>query len=176
MDVQISVLQRMFFLRHGPPQSIRCDREYDNAQFKLFCAQTETKLHFVSANDHEANGLIENANRTLRSFYDRIRIYDRKSNGEEIAAEAVFGKNISTGSKKASAFELLYGRQPLIMPGFTDNTTPPIKVEEHAEDVALRRIQKMLRTPSYKQDSINVGDIVSIWRDASGWLYINIYI
>lgn len=29
----------------------------------------------------------------------------------------------------------------------------------------------MLRTPVYKNDEIDVGDPVEIWRDASGWLF-----
>ncbi len=171
MDVQISVLRLIQHLRHGPPRTIRCDREYDNEQFKEFCSEHDTELLPVAANDHEANGLIENANRTLRSFYNRIRLCDSRSPVDVIVKEAVYGKNISLGSKNASAFELLYGRRPRLIPLIDSRLAKPISIEQHAEDVARRRVRKMLRAPIYKVDKIDVGDTVAIWRDGSGWLF-----
>lgn len=44
------------------------DRAYDNVLLTAFCDDTETKLILAAANDNEANGLIENANRKLRSL------------------------------------------------------------------------------------------------------------
>lgn len=170
MESQIRVLKRMQHLRHGAPRTIRCDNEYNNTEFKEFCKQYGTELIPTAANDHEANGLIENANRTLRSFYDRLRCCDKKSTGEAIIAEALYGKNISLGSKSASAFELLYGRRPRLLSPIDDRLPPPVSIQEHAENAARRRLKKMLRTPVYKMEDIAVGDIVAIWRDASGWL------
>lgn len=83
----------MQYQRHGPPKSIRCDREYDNAQIRAFCAETTTILNVVAANDHESNGLIEDANQTLCSFYNRIRQYYRRSANEIILRETLFGKH-----------------------------------------------------------------------------------
>lgn len=64
----------------------------------------------VVANDHEANGLIENANRTLRRCFNCIRAFDQRSPCVAVTAEAILGKNVMLGSKGASAFELLYSR------------------------------------------------------------------
>lgn len=170
METQIRVLTRIHHLRHGAPKTIRCDNEYNNDEFQTFCNEHGTTLLPVAANDHESNGLIENANRTLRSFYDRLRSCDKRSTGDYITAEAIYGKNISLGSKNVSAFELLYGRRPRILPALDEALPPPISVAEHAQNVARRRIQKMLRTPIHKTDDISIGDTVAIWRDASGWL------
>lgn len=79
MDVQIAVFRRMRHLRLGAPQSIHFDREYDNKQFKAFCAETTTELHIVGENYQDTNGLVENVNRTLRSFFDRLRLCDKRS-------------------------------------------------------------------------------------------------
>ena len=170
MDVQIRVLYRMQHLRHGPPKTIRCDNEYNNKDFQAFCATNETQLIPVAADDHEANGLVENANRTLRSFYDRFRCCDKKSTAEAVVAEAVYGKNISLGSRNVSAFELLYSRRPPLLPALRDHLPPPMSIEENSKNVARRRVNKMLRTQVRKQQEINVGDTVAIWRDASGWI------
>ena len=98
MDVQIRVLTQIQLIRHGCPTTIQCDREYDNVEFKKLCASSSNRLNFVAANDHEANGLIENANRTLRSFFNRLRLFDRRSTTTDLVAEALFGKDVSLGS------------------------------------------------------------------------------
>lgn len=100
MDVQIEDLRQIQYIRHGPPQSINCDREYHNSQFMQFCAKTNTALHLVAANDYEPNGLIENANRTLRSFYDRIRLGDKRTVSEFITAEAVLARTYQQDLKE----------------------------------------------------------------------------
>lgn len=171
MNVQIDVLRQIQFLRHGPPEFIRCDREYDNEEFRAFCAEHGTELVPVAANDHESNGLIENANRTLRSFFDRLRSFDKRTATDMIVAEAIYGKNLSFGSKKASAFQLLYGRNPRLTSQIDDNLPPPITVKENARQVAHRRVKKMLRSSIQKYDNITVGNTVAIWRDGSGWLF-----
>ena len=149
MDIQISALRRIQQLRHCPPGTIRCDREYDNSKFRAFCSETNTALIPVAANDHEANGLIENANRTLRSFFDRIRACDRRSPCEVIVSDAMYGKKICAGSKGTSAFELLYGRRPQIMPSLDSLLPTPMSIATHAQHSARRRLQKMLRTRVY---------------------------
>lgn len=137
MDVQIELLRRFQYQRHGPPKSIKCDKEYDNVQFRTVCAETMPILNLVTANDHDSNGLIENANQTLRSFYNQIRQCDRRSANEIISGEALFGKNISRGSNKALAFNLLYGRSPRMIPEIVEQRSPPISIEEQAKHVPV---------------------------------------
>lgn len=170
MDVQILVLRQTQYLRHGSPKTIRCDREYVyvNSQLAVFCPETGTERIHVAANDHEANGLIENANRTHPSFHDRLGLCVQRSAGKTIVAEAVFGKNISVASKKGSAFELLYGRRPRLVPAIESHLPPTITIGDDVQHVARRRLRKMLRTPNDKKYKIRLEDSVAIWRDASG--------
>lgn len=51
----------------------------------------------VPADAHEANGLIERANRTLRSRYDRLSACDQRAHTNVIMQEAAYAKNISRG-------------------------------------------------------------------------------
>ena len=88
-------------------------------------------MDLVASNDHEANGLIENENRTLRSFFDRLRSCDKRSSTDAIVVEALYGKNVALGLKNASAFELLYGRKPRHIDDINDNLPPPISIDQH---------------------------------------------
>jgi len=112
---QMNAFQRIQVLRHGPPTVIYGDREYNGEPFKGFCKQIGCKLTPIAANDHQANGAIEGANRILKAYFRRVRSADRKSSISTLLAEATYGKNICVGSKGASAFQLIYGRSPTIM-------------------------------------------------------------
>lgn len=97
MDVQIYVLRRIPYILQIPHKTIHCENEDKKAQSSTFCKEMGTELRPVAENKHEANGLIENYNRVLRSFYHSLRLCDSRSCGEIIVAKSLFGKNISTG-------------------------------------------------------------------------------
>lgn len=84
MHFQIEVLRQVQHQWHGPPKSIRCIKEYHNEQLRAFFAEAMTTLNLVAASDHDSNGLVENANQTLRSYYNRIRLCYRRSANEII--------------------------------------------------------------------------------------------
>ena len=170
MRVQIDVLYRMQHLRHGSPKFIRCDREYFNSEFRAFCDQHQTELIAVAANDHESNGAIENANKTLRNYFNRLRLGDRKSHADRIVAEAIYGKNVAPSGELCSSFELIYRRRPRVDDDIDERLPAPVTNKEHAARAARRKLDKMIRTPLQHYDNIRVGDLVAIWRDASGWL------
>ena len=48
---------------------IRSDNEYNKEEFRFFCSSNDIKLAVVAENDHESNGLIENASKTFRSSF-----------------------------------------------------------------------------------------------------------
>lgn len=59
MNVQVEVLGRIQCQRHGLPKSTKCYWEYDNAQFRAFCAEIVTILNLVVSNDHESNAQLK---------------------------------------------------------------------------------------------------------------------
>ncbi len=134
------------------------------------CSGISAQFFPVAANDHEANGTIERANRTLRNFFMRIRAENQKSSVGEILAEATFGKNICVGSKTASSFELLYGRKPRLLDSSSQPHSPPVTISEHVKAVANQRINRMLRSNIRRTDPVKVGDYVYYWRDNVRWL------
>ncbi len=73
MGDQISAFKKIEVLRHGNPQRIYGDREYLTGEFKTICDNLSAKFIPMAANDHEANGTVERANRTLKTFFRRIR-------------------------------------------------------------------------------------------------------
>ena len=145
LSIQAEVFIRIQILRHGVPQKITGDNEFSKGDFKAMCDEYGIIFNAVAANDHEANGLIERGNRTLRNFFRRIRADKPKSNVSEILAEATFGKNICKGEKLASSFELLYGRKPHIMGEIELLSKSPISIADHVKDVTRRRLNTMLR-------------------------------
>ncbi len=132
MSQQVSEFMRIQPHRHGNPEVIYGDREYLNLDFKNMCNDISARFVPLAANDHEANGTVERANRTLRNFFRRIRAENQKSAVADILSEATYGKNICIGSKIASSFELLYGRKPRIM---DQPRSPAVTVDDHVKHV-----------------------------------------
>lgn len=121
-------------------------------------------------NDHEANGLIENANHTLRSFYHRLRSCDKRSTGEVATAEAAYVKTYLLRQKSFLQSSSFIEDVHLVLRAWTYASPPPMSVEEHGQNVSRRFVDKMLRTPVYKQKEIKIGDGATTWKDGSGWL------
>lgn len=125
-------------LRHGAPRRTRCDFEYDNTQFFQLCQHENMQPVFVPANDHEAYGLDEDVNRTLCSFFDRIRSREKRSTVNTIVTDFLFGKNISLGSKTTSALDMLYGCQPRLLSPLDDTLPRPLSIQSIAQATAAQ--------------------------------------
>lgn len=167
---QVRVFRRIQANRHGIPRSIHCDREYNKGAFQQYCDEMHINIVPVAAHSHESNGAIERANRTLRSYFNRLRKCDRKSPTSEIASEAVYGKNINNGSHLASAFQLLYKRSPRISGTDKIDNKPVPSIQEHSAHVARQRVNTLLRTNIRDPYLPAIGETVYFWRDGSGWL------
>lgn len=68
VEQQVKVLRRLHFPRRVNTEMTQCDREYDSVACDGLCDTLNIKNHFLTTNDHKANGLFKNANRTLPSF------------------------------------------------------------------------------------------------------------
>lgn len=121
-------------------------------------------LKLVADNDHESNGLVENRNRTLCLFYNRIRQCYRWSANEIILREAQFEKLLSRGSNKSLVVKLLHVGSPTIILKVIEQRSPSISIEEHAQHVTRKQINKTLHAPIRTDDQIAVEDNFSIWR------------
>lgn len=105
---QVAAFKKIQLQRHGIPKSIRCDREYNKGAFQTMCEDNGIKLVPSGANDHEANGSIEAANRVLRQHFNRLASMNKKASASELLQEATYAKNITKNNKLASSYELLW--------------------------------------------------------------------
>eukprot|EP00171_Calliarthron_tuberculosum_P003112 IDg3112t1 len=103
----LNSFKRIQVLRHGAPLTVQADNQFNRADFINYLKDIGSSFVLSAANDHEANGVIESANRVLRMHFRKIRASDHRSPLSDLLAEATYAKNINCGNKLASAFELL---------------------------------------------------------------------
>jgi len=167
---QIRVFINSQIHRHGTPTKIYGDNEYNKKEFLQFCASIRATFAPIPAYDHEANGAIESANRTLRSYFNRLRALDKKETVSNLVSEATYGKNICKGSKIASSFELLYSRKPRIMAEYSASLDSTATIEDHQAHQARNRLYKMMNRKVRFKEDIVPGDTVFFWRDKDKWV------
>lgn len=100
--------------RHDCPTSEQFDGKYNIGAFASFCKKMNIDLVCMLAYWHESNGAVERANRTLRSYFDHLHLFNKRAPVVEISLKATYGLNINRGSHIASAFELMLNRAPTI--------------------------------------------------------------
>lgn len=167
----IRTFQMIQTFRHGPPNVITADGEFDNAPFKHYCDEIESNLIIVSPDDHEGNGIAERANRSIRECFNRIRATNMKAYLPDIVLEAAYGKNITIGSKIASSYELLYGHRPRI--GDLEEGQHKDNDQLLNDQIKRKSVQKlntMNRSNVRPTCELSVGDHAYFWRDKKGWV------
>ena len=167
---QAEVFTRIQIHRHGTPRVVTADNEYNKGAFKRMLDNFDIAFSPIAANDHEANGQVERGNRTLRSFFRRVRSEMPQASVSEILSGALFGKNICKGQKIASSFELLYQRKPRTIGELELISDTPVSISEHIRDATNRRLSTMIRKQARFSPKIKPGDYVFFWRDGKRWM------
>jgi len=173
LDTQIAVFKSLYLYRHGPPLSIRGDEEYKKPDFLTFCHSINTEFVDIAANHHEGNGVIERANRTVRMYFDRIRLADKKSTVHDCVQRATYAKNICRGQDSISPYERLYGRMPHLfkdLPVAAETLPKPELGDQSLPVESRRRVQAALKSQVRCPDRPTVGQSVFFWRDGKKWL------
>lgn len=173
LEVQIAVFMSIFLFRHGPPLSIRGDEEYKKPLFLSFCHSIGAEFISVAANHHEGNGMIERGNRTIRMYFDRIRLAHKKETVHHSVERATYAKNICRSQDSVSFFERLYGRTPHVfkdLPAFTENLNRSGIANESSPLESRRRVQASLKSHIRCPEPPTVGQSVFFWRDGKKWL------
>lgn len=165
---QIAVFNRIQINRHGNPLFIRADQEFNKEEFLAFCRDIGATPNFVAANHHEGNAVVERANRSIRSYFERITRANPNLILVDAVSAATFYKNICRGHGAASSFELLYKRSPRV----TEICEPkqPGTIQQAARDFRRRQLQSALKARVRTHDGIQAGELVHIWRDGRGWI------
>lgn len=165
---QIDLLKRIQFHRHGLPNVIRGDQEYNKPQFLGFCMSLDIQFAPVAANHHEGNALVERANRSIREHVNRIALAEPRQSLVQLVSAATYHKNTTRGHNKASSFELLYGRSPRL--SSVCNPSQHGIIDGNIKDRRRRQLQAALHSNIRKSSSVQVGDSVFFWRDQRGWV------
>ena len=165
---QIKTFTKIQLYRHGVPANIRGDQEYNKTEFRDFCGSINATLVPVAANHHEGNTVVERANRTIRSYFNRLALAEPQTDLINLVAAATYHKNTCRGHNKASPFELLYGRPPRIS-GICNPDTHG-NIQDVTADAQRRQLQAALKSSTRRAIHTKVGESVYIWRDGSGWI------
>lgn len=164
---QIDVLKRIQFYRHGIPEVIRGDQEYNKDEFLKFCRSFDIKFNSVAANHHEGNAIVERANRSIRDHVNRMALAEPQASLVQRVLCATFHKNTSRGHNKASSFELLYNRVPKL--STICNPTEHGTAEDNIVEARRRQLRAALNSKRRTAPTVREGDSVYFWRDNNGW-------
>ena len=158
--------------RHGPPKYVQTDEEFDTKLFRNICASYDIELQVIAAEAHNQQGTIEVANRILKQFYRRIC---SESNSDKkphnwIVSESIFAKNIAFGAKGTSVYEIVYGRQPRIVPGNDDLVLSPTTLQVFQSRLAKQKLRRAAHASPQNYANIQQGDFCKFYREHQGWL------
>lgn len=154
------VIHVNWFCVHGPPTEISADPEFENADFRHFCASHNVKLAPRPARRHNKIGIVESSNEAIRYFVQRL-LNDREFatergrpslSDQEIVANAAFLKNLLSGSKLISSFELAKGYTPS-MSGLPDSPSSIDFFSAYLENSCRRALHIFLRSKNTKHIS-----------------------
>lgn len=107
LEVKVKTFLGMSMYRHVVPKKIKPDRGFFKSAFETFCKDCSMEQTKLGSNDHEANRTVERANRTIRSFFLRVRLEKPKASISDILREIAYSKNICKEYKISSSFEFL---------------------------------------------------------------------
>lgn len=165
---QIEVLERIQLHRHGLPEVIRGDQEFNKAPFIQFCSSKDIRFVSVAANHHEGNAIVERANRSIREHLRKLALAEPRTSLVDLVSAATFHKNTTRGHNRASSFELLYNRVPRL--STICNPTQHGSAEGNIAEARRRQVQAGLHANIRTSPSVSVGEEVFFWRDNQGWI------
>lgn len=73
LDSECGAFTKARLHHHRLPRTVTGDNEFNRGAFREMCDIHDIKFIPKAANAHEANGIVERENRTLRSFFLRLK-------------------------------------------------------------------------------------------------------
>lgn len=122
----------------------------------------------VGASHHEENAHVEKANRTVRSYVDRLALKDSRSTLVKLAAAATFNKNTFHGHRKSLFFGILFDCVPNLP--MVCNTLKLGFLQDFSIEVRRRQLQASLNSNTRIKLVLALGQSVFILRDNVGWI------
>lgn len=147
----LSVLDKMWCLRHGSPTKFKGDQEFNKKPLKDWMKHRGCQFVPVPSRRHNKSGVVERKNRVVKDALEKLDIdplHARLHFSHKLSL-AVFTSNILYGGKMLSSFEQVRGFTPSLQ-GSDKKGVPQSVLTAHKEMEARRLLSRMLKSKSTK--------------------------
>ena len=140
-----NMLETEWLYHHGAPDKFSADPEFCKPFMERFLNAHSIELRPRPSRSSAKNGRIERNNGTFKLILSRLSKEHSISSPHTLVARASFLTNMFHGNATLSSFQLARGYSPSIL-GMPSNDVSQELLDAHIESVAIRAIQKVLRS------------------------------
>ena len=159
----ISFVWQRIICHFGVPSYITVDngKQFECAEFKIFCSELGIKLAFVSVNHPESNRAVERANGLIFSAVSKALFDMTKGKWALELVTSVWGHNISrTRTTGFTPFRILYGEEAITpeelkLGSFRTEITATTSIQRYVELEAAKiaRLQAASNLDKYHEET-----------------------
>lgn len=102
MDTVISVLEGYWVCRHGAPQAISADDEYNRKPLRAYLRSHNIQFKTRPARRHNKIGIVERKNRTLKAILSKLNDEKSSATVQIILSRASLLSNLFSGNRLLS--------------------------------------------------------------------------
>lgn len=111
----IESVEKMWFYRHGMPQKISADDEFNKTLFLKFLQAHNVEFMTRPVRIHNKLGIAERNDGILKTIVNKISMDNTNGTIEQIISGTTFMSNMFSGSLLLSSFQLAKGYKPLFL-------------------------------------------------------------
>jgi len=163
LEVVLRKLDNCWFLRHGCPEEVRGDQEFDKKILQKWMSDRGARFTPLPARRHNKAGSVERKNRVVKDVLEKLDHDKKHASFQDKLVMAQFASNILYGNKMMSSFEMVRGYTPSVN-GSGQKAIAPDVLRAHQEMTARRLLATMLKSkPDWKpENDLQVGQNVLI--------------
>ena len=139
------MIESEWLYHHGVPKSFSADPEFCRPVLQQFLKAHAIELKARPSRSSSKNGHIERNNGVFKMILSRLAKENTSASQSTLISRASFIANLFHSSAILSAFQLARGYTPSIL-GMPSCMVTPEVLEAHIESVAIRDIQKVVRS------------------------------
>lgn len=154
-DVFIREIERSWVCRHGAPNAVSADDEYNKKATHLYLRTHDIQFKPRPARRHNKTGIVERKIVTVKSILNKLNDEDTEAPVSVVVARAALLSNTFSGSRILSSFELVRGYSPSIA-SIPDKIISQDLLDAHREQVAIRALQRLLKSRAHNLPSVTM--------------------
>lgn len=144
-ETMTSLIDQHWFDRHGAPAAFSSDPEFQAPILTKFLQRHKINIRKRPSRRHNKTGIVERNNGVFKAIFYRLAKEQSTASASALVSRASFLSNLFVGSNTLSAFQLARGYTPSVL-GLPPTIVTQDILDAHCEQVALRAIQKLLRS------------------------------